>query len=90
MAKWKQGRDKISSKSPDALLGIGSIAEYLGFTSTTISRWIKFRGLPAMKTPTGRWFTTKDAITAWIIASGEAERKDRGWDRNEKPLSKVS
>ncbi len=80
---------KRRNKSPHVLETIPAIAEYLGKHPNTIGRWIKYHDLPAMRMPSGHWMTTRDAITAWIIAGGRAERKRRGWDQYKGRMDKV-
>jgi len=84
--KWKPGRRSKDQTSPEILDGIAAIAMYIGKSYSTTARWIKFFDLPAMKQPNGRWMSSKQAITAWIIAGGNAERKARGWDKDTRPM----
>ena len=72
MTVYRKGVRTRLPKSPEALHGINEIALYMGISYNTARRWIVFHGLPATKTPTGKWFTTKRAINAWIFAGHEA------------------
>ena len=59
--------------NPDVLEGLHSISEFLGKSVNTTAGWIKNHGLPATKTPEGKWMTHKEIIYRWIIAGHRAE-----------------
>ena len=74
---WKLGDDHFRNKNPNMLEGIPSIAEFIGKSYDTTVRWITLHGLPATKTPSGRWFTHKGLILQWMVAGHSAELKAR-------------
>jgi len=64
---------KPEGHGENTLEGIQAIADYLGKSYSTVHKWIKYHSLPAMISPGGEWFTTKDAINSWIIATGSED-----------------
>lgn len=62
---------------PDSagLWGLDEIARYLGCNYNTAKSWIERLGLPAFKLPNGRYYTTKDAISTWVMAGADVERE---------------
>lgn len=65
----------ILNKAPGILEGIPAIAAFIGKSGNTTLNWINKHGLPATKTPTGRWFTHRGLILQWIYAGHQAELK---------------
>jgi|TARA_Y100000310_G_C20513702_1_gene730117 transposase-like protein len=72
---WKRGDPHFTNKNPNFLEGIPSIAEFIGKSYDTTYKWITKHGLPATKTPSGRWITHKGLIMQWIVAGHQAELK---------------
>lgn len=77
--EFKQSYPTVKKTNPDILQGLREIAEFLNRSQMTISNWIRYNGLPATKTPDGRWLTHKTLILQWIYAGYLAESKARGW-----------
>ena len=65
-----KGGPSTAAIRENTLEGIQAIADYLGKSYSTVHKWIKYHGLPAMISPNGEWFTTKAAINAWVVATG--------------------
>lgn len=65
----------ILNKAPGILEGIPAIAAFIGKSGNTTLNWIVNHGLPATKTPQGRWFTHRGLILQWIYAGHRAELK---------------
>jgi len=78
MPKWKKG-DPIAqpNRNPNMLEGIPSIATFIGKSYNTTLRWISHHGLPATKTPSGRWLSHKGLILQWMLAGNRAELEAR-------------
>ena len=74
---WKRGMPHFQNKNPNMLEGIPSIAEFIGKCYNTTYTWITEHGLPATKTPSGRWLSHKGLILQWMIAGHQAEMKSR-------------
>ena len=74
---WKRGDKHFRNKNPNMLEGIPAIAEFIGKSYDTTYKWITLHGLPATKTPSGRWFTHKGLILQWMVAGHSAELKAR-------------
>jgi hypothetical protein len=74
---WKSGDKHFRNKNPNMLEGIPAIAEFIGRSYDTTYKWITLHGLPATKTPSGRWFTHKGLILQWMVAGHSAELKAR-------------
>jgi hypothetical protein len=55
------------------LEGITRIAGFIGKSNHTATRWILKAGLPATKTPEGRWLSHKGLILQWMFAGHQAE-----------------
>ena len=68
---------KAQNSNPSMLEGIKNIAEFMGKSVNTTTRWILHHGLPATKTPEGRWLTHKGLILQWIYAGHQAEMSSR-------------
>lgn len=79
MGRWKKG-DKVKhpNLNPNILEGLPSIGNFLGKSPNTVVNWIMNHGLPATKTPNGRWLTHTQLILQWMYAGHEAELKARG------------
>lgn len=75
---WKKN-DPVAkrNKNPDILEGLPCIAEFFGKSRHTISRWILNDGLPASKTPDGKWITHKTLLLQWMYAGHLAEMQQR-------------
>ena len=72
---WKSGDKHFRNKNPNMLEGIPSIAEFIGKCYNTTYTWITKYGLPATKTPSGRWLSHKGLILQWMLAGHQAELK---------------
>ena len=73
MTHWKRGMPFRKNSNPNMLEGIPAIATFIGKSYNTTIIWIREHGLPATKTPQGRWFTHKGLILQWIFAGHQAE-----------------
>lgn len=67
MPRWRKGDPYFIHPNPEVLCGIAAIATYLDKSYNTVDSWIKNKGLPAVKLPTGEWTTSKQAVIAWIL-----------------------
>lgn len=47
--------------------GAQRIADLCGVSRVTMYKWIKTRGFPAAKAPSGQYMTTKGLIDAWVL-----------------------
>lgn len=65
------------------LEGLTAIGNFLGKSPNTVMRWIKYYGLPCIKTPEGVWLTHKDLIFKWIVAGHQACLKNDGLEVTE-------
>lgn len=67
MPQWRKGDPHFISPNPEMLEGIAAIAHHMGKSYNTIDTWIKTKGFPAMKSYSGRWVTSRQAIMAWVL-----------------------
>jgi hypothetical protein len=70
------------------LEGTAAIADFLGVGYDSARKWMKYDGLPAILNQSGRWFTSKRAVVAWILEG--AERSGRELDPDLKALLEVA
>lgn len=75
--RWKRGDPHLTNSNPNMLEGIASIGEFIGRSYDCTRKWILMHGLPATKTPSGRWFSHKGLIFQWMLAGHSAELKAR-------------
>tara|TARA_R100000750_G_scaffold9225_1_gene6242 strand:+ start:894 stop:1364 length:471 start_codon:yes stop_codon:yes gene_type:complete len=73
--RWKRGDPHFTNNNPNMLEGIPSIAEFIGKGYDTTVKWITLHGLPATKTPNGKWLSHKGLILQWMLAGHTAELK---------------
>lgn len=67
MPQWRKGDPYYIHPNPEMLEGVAAIATYLGVGYNTADKWIKHHDLPATRTWSGRWITTKQAVLAWVL-----------------------
>jgi hypothetical protein len=71
MPQWRKGDPYYIHPNPEMLEGVAAIATYLGVGYNTADKWIKHHQLPATRTWSGRWITTKHAVLAWMLEGVE-------------------
>lgn len=71
MPQWRKGDPYYIHPNPEMLEGVAAIATYLGVGYNTADKWIKHHDLPATRTWSGRWITTKQAVLAWVLEGVE-------------------
>ena len=77
--RWKKGDPvRRPNSNPDILEGLPSICRFFGKCPNTITNWIKNDGLPASKTPQGKWITHKTLLLQWMYAGHLAEMRAKG------------
>ena len=63
-------REEVHANS-DIIYYTRNILEYIGLSrksTSTFYRWVKKYGLPASKTPNGRWWMSKRLMDQWMYA----------------------
>lgn len=73
----KPGERVGKSRNPNILEGLHDISLFIGKNKNTTIKWILKHGLPATKTPDGKWFTHKGLILQWIYAGHQAILKQK-------------
>ncbi len=48
--------------------GLDRIADYMGCTPRTITRWVRVYAFPASKLPNGGYATTTELIDRWLLS----------------------
>lgn len=71
MPQWRKGDPYYIHPNPEMLEGVAAIATYLGIGYNTADKWIKTKDLPATRTWSGRWITSKQAVLAWMLEGVE-------------------
>ncbi|WP_265517589.1 helix-turn-helix domain-containing protein [Nitratireductor luteus] len=62
--------------SADFIVGMRSIAAYLGCSERTVRRWVEKHGLPVGHAPDGQCFTTPDLIREWALERMHAQGRE--------------
>ena len=90
MPKWKKGDPVLRpNPNPNILEGLNAISAFIGKSPNTTAAWIRNYGLPATKTPNGRWLTHKSLILQWMYAGYLAETKNTRLDATEHQKNRV-
>ena len=72
MVKPKSKLKPKQNLNPKILEGLAAISDYIGKSPNTTVSWIKNYGLPATKTPDGKWISHVDLILQWFLAGHRA------------------
>lgn len=59
-----------SDADSEWLIGLRSIASFIGRHERTIRRWIDDHGFPAGMLPSGHWIVSKQSIRDWVMVRG--------------------
>jgi hypothetical protein len=70
-------KSRIKNPNPDFLEGLINISKWMGKSPTSVISFIKEYNLPAIKLPTGIWFTHKALILQWIVAGHVTQQAAR-------------
>lgn len=71
MAAYKRQKH---SQGEGLLMGVRSICEYARIGPRTFYKWQQAAEFPAMRTPDGRWCTSRDLTDGWIISRWKAQQ----------------
>ncbi len=66
------------------LVGLRTIAKFMGVSERTIRRWRDQHGMPVGNVPSGHVIASKQSIRDWVVVRGRVALEQR---RNECPLS---
>ena len=69
--------DDIEEKKIKGYLKMRDVCSYLSVTAETISKWIRYKGMPAHKIGK-QWLFVKREIDSWIVGhdgNGETPKK---------------
>jgi hypothetical protein len=70
-------KSRINNPNPDFLEGLINISKWMGKSPTFVIKMIREYNLPAVKLPTGVWFTHKALILQWIVAGHVTQQAAR-------------
>jgi hypothetical protein len=63
-----------SPQKQGLLMGVRSICAYAKIGPSTFYKWQETAQFPAMRTPDGRWCTSRDLIDGWIVARWQTQQ----------------
>ncbi len=66
------------------LVGLRTIAKFMGVSERTIRRWRDQHGMPVGNVPSGHVIASKQSIRDWVVVRGRMALEQR---RNECPLN---